>query len=124
MPKRFELLVFDWDGTLMDSAAAIIASIQLSCSDLGLPVPERERAAHVEIELNDGRVLTHFQPTRKGDPELPLTDDEVNDKYLELAAPVIGDATARKLLEALRSLEKSASVEFDFASAARARLSG
>src|SRR5471032_3304829 len=47
MPKRFELLVFDWDGTLMDSAAAIIASIQLSCSDLGLPVPERERAAHV-----------------------------------------------------------------------------
>ena len=47
MPKRFELLVFDWDGTLMDSAAAIIASIQASCSDLGLPVPERERAAHV-----------------------------------------------------------------------------
>ncbi len=47
MSKRFELLVFDWDGTLMDSAAAIIASIQASCSDLGLPVPERERAAHV-----------------------------------------------------------------------------
>ncbi|HUX23797.1 MAG TPA: HAD-IA family hydrolase [Burkholderiales bacterium] len=47
MPRRFELLVFDWDGTLMDSAGAIIASIQESCSDLGLPVPERERAAHV-----------------------------------------------------------------------------
>ena len=47
MPKRFELLVFDWDGTLMDSAAAIVASIQESCRDLGLPVPERERASHV-----------------------------------------------------------------------------
>ena len=47
MPKRFELLVFDWDGTLMDSAPAIIASIQASCADLGLPVPARERAAHV-----------------------------------------------------------------------------
>src|ERR1035437_10945564 len=47
MPKRFELLVFDWDGTLMDSAGAIVASIQASCRDLGLPVPERERAAHV-----------------------------------------------------------------------------
>lgn len=47
MPNRFELLVFDWDGTLMDSAGAIIASIQASCLDLGLPVPERERAAHV-----------------------------------------------------------------------------
>jgi len=47
MPKRFELLVFDWDGTLMDSAGAIVASIQASCRDLGLPVPERKRAAHV-----------------------------------------------------------------------------
>jgi phosphoglycolate phosphatase len=47
MAKRFELLVFDWDGTLMDSAGAIVASIQESCRDLGLPVPERERAAHV-----------------------------------------------------------------------------
>jgi len=45
MPKRFELLVFDWDGTLMDSAGAIVASIQASCRDLGLPVPERERAS-------------------------------------------------------------------------------
>ena len=41
------MLVFDWDGTLMDSAPAIVASIQESCRDLGLPVPERERAAHV-----------------------------------------------------------------------------
>lgn len=47
MARRFELLVFDWDGTLMDSAAAIVASIQESCRDLGLPIPERERAAHV-----------------------------------------------------------------------------
>jgi len=47
MPKRFELLVFDWDGTLMDSAGAIVASIQASCRDLGLPVPGHDRAAHV-----------------------------------------------------------------------------
>ena len=37
MGKRFELLVFDWDGTLMDSAAAIVTSIQESARDLGLP---------------------------------------------------------------------------------------
>jgi phosphoglycolate phosphatase-like HAD superfamily hydrolase len=28
MAKRFELIVFDWDGTLMDSTGAIVASIQ------------------------------------------------------------------------------------------------
>ncbi len=71
-----------------------------------------QRAAHVEVELNDGRKLAHFQPTRKGDPEMPLTDTEVNDKYLELATPVIGEAAARKLLDALWSLETLKTVEF------------
>lgn len=47
MPKRFELLVFDWDGTLMDSAGAIVASIQGACADLGLSVPSESRARHI-----------------------------------------------------------------------------
>jgi phosphoglycolate phosphatase len=67
MPKRFELLVFDWDGTLMDSAGAIVASIQASCSDLGLPVPARERAAHV-IGLGLKDALSYAVP------ELPPED--------------------------------------------------
>src|SRR5918999_1122841 len=60
-----------------------------------------QRAAQVHIETNDGRKLSHFQPYRKGDPELPLTDDELNDKFMELATPVIGEAGARVLLEQL-----------------------
>lgn len=67
MPKRFELLVFDWDGTLMDSAGAIVTSIQESCRDLGLPVPERERAAHV-IGLGLKDALAYAVP------ELPPSD--------------------------------------------------
>ena len=67
MPRRFELLVFDWDGTLMDSAAAIVFSIQESCRDLGLPVPQRERAAHV-IGLGLKDALSYAVP------ELPPED--------------------------------------------------
>lgn len=67
MPKRFELLVFDWDGTLMDSAGAIVASIQESCRDLGLPVPERERASHV-IGLGLKDALSYAVP------QLPRSD--------------------------------------------------
>jgi 2-methylcitrate dehydratase PrpD len=74
-----------------------------------------KRAAHVEVELSDGRKLAHFQHAYKGDPEMPLTDTEVNDKYLELATPVIGDAAARRLLDTLWSLEKLKTVEFDYA---------
>jgi phosphoglycolate phosphatase len=47
MAKRFELIVFDWDGTLMDSAGAIVASIQAAARDLGLVPPSEERARHV-----------------------------------------------------------------------------
>ena len=45
--KQFDLIVFDWDGTLMDSTATIVKSIQSAAKDLGLPVPSRERASHV-----------------------------------------------------------------------------
>ena len=45
--RRFDLVVFDWDGTLMDSTDVIATSIQRACVDLGLPVPSDERASHV-----------------------------------------------------------------------------
>lgn len=47
MRQRFRLVVFDWDGTLIDSTAAIVHAIRAAAADLGLPVPSRERAAHV-----------------------------------------------------------------------------
>ena len=44
---RYPLLVFDWDGTLIDSAAAIVESLQLACTDIGLERPAAERARHI-----------------------------------------------------------------------------
>ena len=45
--KQFDLIVFDWDGTLMDSTATIVKSIQSAARDLGLPIPSRDAASHV-----------------------------------------------------------------------------
>jgi phosphoglycolate phosphatase len=45
--RNFDLIVFDWDGTLMDSTAAIAESIQAACADIGVAVPSRELASHV-----------------------------------------------------------------------------
>ncbi|HRK57968.1 MAG TPA: HAD-IA family hydrolase [Burkholderiaceae bacterium] len=47
MLSRFDLIVFDWDGTLMDSTAAIARSIQSAAADLRLPVPSLAQARHV-----------------------------------------------------------------------------
>ena len=70
-----------------------------------------QRAARVSIVARDGRRAEHLQPTRKGDPDAPLSDPELEAKYLELAAPVIGDERARALLARLWRLEREAQVE-------------
>ena len=51
----YSLVVFDWDGTLLDSAGAIASAIQFACRDLGFPIPADERARHViGLGLNEG----------------------------------------------------------------------
>ena len=47
MPRRFDLIVFDWDGTIVDSTAMIALCIQKAAADLGLTVPTMEQASHV-----------------------------------------------------------------------------
>lgn len=61
MPRHFDLIVFDWDGTLMDSAAAIVTAIQDACRDLGFPAPDDERASHV-IGLGMRDAMMHACP--------------------------------------------------------------
>ena len=53
------------------------------------------------LTLNDGREFYRYQPTRKGDPDAPLSDAELSEKFRELAAPVIGAPAAESLLNAL-----------------------
>jgi len=65
-----------------------------------------QRAARVAIESRDGRRGEHLQPTRKGDPDLPLSDAELEHKYLELASPVLGEEPARTLLARLWKLDR------------------
>lgn len=47
MVKKYELIVWDWDGTLMDSTPTIVTCIQEACRDLELPVPSDSVASHV-----------------------------------------------------------------------------
>jgi 2-methylcitrate dehydratase PrpD len=118
------LVAFAPERLLDADVRAVLAKVEVVADpELSKGYPN-QRAAQVEIELNDGRVLKHFQPTRKGDPEMPLSDDEVNAKFLELAMPVIGDVKSRELLEALWSLDRRPNAEFDFASRPRARAAG
>ena len=43
--RKYDLIVFDWDGTLMDSTATIVRCIQAAARDLGLPIPNDTNAS-------------------------------------------------------------------------------
>jgi phosphoglycolate phosphatase len=58
---KYRLLVFDWDGTIIDSASTIAECIRQAAADLGLEVPTREQASHV-IGLGLADALRHAVP--------------------------------------------------------------
>lgn len=73
MGKRYDLIVFDWDGTVMDSTAVIAGSIQAACRDLDLPVPSDEDARHV-IGLGLVQALRHAVPAAPESMYEPLAE--------------------------------------------------
>ena len=60
-PRRFDLIAFDWDGTLFDSTAIIVRSIQGAVRDVGGRVPTDTEAAYV-IGLGLSQALAHAAP--------------------------------------------------------------
>lgn len=58
---NYRLLVFDWDGTIIDSASTIAECIRDAAADLGLKVPTYEQASHV-IGLGLRDALRHAVP--------------------------------------------------------------
>jgi phosphoglycolate phosphatase len=59
--SRYELVVFDWDGTLMDSTNVIAASLRSACADIGITVPTEADARFV-IGLGLEDTFNHVAP--------------------------------------------------------------
>ena len=98
--RRFDLIVFDWDGTLFDSTGLIVRCIQGACRDVGVAVPSDTDAAYV-IGLGLNEALAHVAP------DLPT------ERYPELGKRYRHHYTARQhelvlfpgTLEMLRALK-------------------
>lgn len=70
--RQFDLIAFDWDGTLFDSTALIARCIQAACADVGAVVPTQRQASYV-IGMGLSEALQHAAP------DLP------RERYRELA---------------------------------------
>jgi phosphoglycolate phosphatase len=75
MKKRYTLLVFDWDGTLMDSEARIVECVRASAQDLDLEVPDDDSIRNI-IGLGLSEAVTTLFPG--ADEQLV---DDVVDRY-------------------------------------------
>lgn len=100
MREPFELLIFDWDGTLMDSAAAIAEAIQAACADLGLPVPSAEQARYV-IGLGLTDAMRHILPDLP-EQEYPKMVDRYRLHFLKRDGGTTLFPGAREMLEDFR----------------------
>lgn len=60
-PRRFDLIAFDWDGTLFDSTQIIVRCIQRAVADVGGAVPSDQAASYV-IGMGLMQALAHAAP--------------------------------------------------------------
>jgi 2-methylcitrate dehydratase PrpD len=69
-----------------------------------LTVAKPARQAIVEVELADGRKARHHAKVVRGTPDNPMSTKEIEDKAIDLIAPISGTDKAKGLVEAIRSL--------------------
>ncbi|HEY1058752.1 MAG TPA: HAD-IA family hydrolase [Limnobacter sp.] len=98
----FKMVVFDWDGTILDSTGAITRAIRHACTEAGLPDPGAEIASYV-IGLGLTDALRHAAPGASDEQVAKLVNSYrehylSNDHELELFSGAI------PLLKALNEL--------------------
>lgn len=80
---------------------AILPTIEIRPSS---DLPYRE--AHVTVTTEDGAVYQGDILARKGDPENPLSWDELEQKFLSLTTPLYGSAVSKQLAHAARRIDE------------------
>jgi len=98
---RVRLDAFDDEHLRDPRIRDLMSKVELSVDEQCQQVFPQHRSARVTIRTTGGRELAHHAKTRKGDPDAPLSDAEIVDKYRELAIPVLGRGDAEMLLDAL-----------------------
>jgi phosphoglycolate phosphatase len=94
--RRFDLIVFDWDGTLVDSTTLICEALQQACRDLGLPVPDGAAARYViGLGMSDAMKTVAPELPKHRYPELGA---RYREHYLAREAGIPLFAGARELL--------------------------
>jgi phosphoglycolate phosphatase len=100
-PRQFDLIAFDWDGTLFDSTAIITRCIQRAVVDVGGQEPTRESASYV-IGLALMPALAHAAPDVPKD-KYPALGERYRHHYLQHQNDISLFEGVLPLLDALKA---------------------
>lgn len=102
---HYKLVIFDWDGTLMDSVARIVSSMRSAAMEVGVPMPTEEQAKNI-IGMSLPEALHQLFPSRTEEQDLKLRAT-YKKYYVELdSTPTPLFEHAINLLEQLQSSGK------------------
>ncbi len=132
--KRHPVSVVDMQFSMPFGAAVALTHGRASLAEYQEGMPENPQVRHImertncitdpkldasfpkqfpawaEVDLTDGRTLRSELEFPKGDPENPVTWDEMKEKFLLLSAPVISSERQQEIITAVESLEQMSDV--------------
>jgi len=89
------------DPRVRDLARRVVISTDPAMSPRSVDAP----TARVRIMLRDGRTLEESTTVVRGDALSPVPREEITAKFLALTSPVLGDAQARKIVDAVAEID-------------------
>ena len=102
MTHRWQLIVFDWDGTLMDSEARIVTSFNAALGDVGHPTVPRAAVQDI-IGLALGEAIAHLVPAADAADQRQIAERYRHHFMYASTIPAPLFPGAREVLEELRA---------------------
>lgn len=105
---QVDLMAFGSQARANPEMARLASSVSVEVSEAIQAVYPAKRSASVTLELRDGRCLTHLQPQPYGEPDNPMDDQALTQKFHAICDPVIGHARAEAIARACWCLDLEA----------------
>ncbi len=103
---RKQITVAEIDGAALQDTAINQLSGAITIhevDDYNAQFPQ-ERISDVSITLRDGRTLNSGATKATGDPEIPLSEAEIDEKFMLFASPLLGTEQATQLITYIRNM--------------------
>jgi 2-methylcitrate dehydratase PrpD len=105
LKRSVDLAAFAPERLLDPELRAMMARVEVAVDAQAEAAFPAMRAAEVAVTIRGGQVVRYRQPTRRGDPDFPMSDADIGAKFHMLADPVIGAAAADETAGALWRVE-------------------